>query len=209
MTDLREQYARIIDPKAWVPVIFSGDPDWHPDDQRLEQNRSLAKADAILALLPQPAVPEGFVLVPREPDEDLIRAMNDGYRSVRRQGASGMSIDAQWRAEYGPEIAAYRALLAASPSPPDHIGEANEMVPSPPAETWRPIETAPRDGTRVDLFGRSAGLTAGPWRITDCWFSIGKWWRDDFEHGDDQSRSQVHRPTHWMPLPTPPKDEDR
>jgi hypothetical protein len=63
------------------------------------------------ALLPQPM--EGWVMLPCEPDEDLIRAMNDGYRSVRRQGASGMSIDAQWRAEYGPEIAAYRALLAA------------------------------------------------------------------------------------------------
>lgn len=47
----REAVARIIDPGAFARHVFSGDPDWHPDDDRLRKNNALAKADAILALL--------------------------------------------------------------------------------------------------------------------------------------------------------------
>lgn len=61
---------------------------------------------------------------------------------------------------------------------------------------WQPIEIAPKDGTEVLLFGDrfdSAYLCAfhdGEWkyakRYPDCW---------------DLNR----HPTHWMPLPDPPK----
>jgi hypothetical protein len=66
---------------------------------------------------------------------------------------------------------------------------------------WQPIETAPKDGTRVDLwcipsFGHSG-------RVSDCWFSIGKWWMDD-AFGND-CRSEVANAVHWMPVPEPPK----
>lgn len=73
-------------------------------------------------------------------------------------------------------------------------------------EGWRPIETAPKDGTKVDLWCRAPGLSAGSGRVPDCWFSAGRWWAYD-EHGDDQCRSQVHNATHWRPLPPPPQDQ--
>lgn len=73
-------------------------------------------------------------------------------------------------------------------------------------EEWRPIDTAPKDGTPVDLWCQPTGISTGPGRVTDCWFSGGNWWQYD-EHGDDQCRSGVHNATHWMPLPPPPSKE--
>jgi len=71
---------------------------------------------------------------------------------------------------------------------------------------WEPIETAPKDGTAVDLW-------VGGERVSDCeWINnydgfcrfkddgdCGMAWvRVDHEHGT---------PTHWMPLPQPPTTE--
>ena len=52
----REGVARIIDPRAFKPTIFSGDPDWHPGDDNLRRINALTKADAILALSQQDQV---------------------------------------------------------------------------------------------------------------------------------------------------------
>lgn len=69
-------------------------------------------------------------------------------------------------------------------------GTASEMEPV----GWQPIETAPKDGTQVQVFCPTyfqgkGGIT---WAV---WLNGG--WLD----------AQVRRcdPTHWMPLPTPPK----
>lgn len=82
--------------------------------------------------------------------------------------------------------------------------------------TWQDIETAPRDGTFVDLWRKDHG------RLADCywgrpshecgesgqycdsdWHSLDEGWVDGtFDHlipGDDI--------THWMPLPSPPSKE--
>ena len=67
--------------------------------------------------------------------------------------------------------------------------------------TWQPIETAPRDGTRVLVWGRheSRGYADGvsvavhvPTATPphDLWAA----------HG-----GLVHGATHWMPLPEPPQ----
>ena len=64
---------------------------------------------------------------------------------------------------------------------------------------WQPIDTAPRDGTRVLLtiqYGVRQRLEIGYWgrglsRETGSW-------RFHRVHNDD-------RPTHWMPLPAPPE----
>ena len=55
--------------------------------------------------------------------------------------------------------------------------------------TWQPIETAPRDGTRVLVYERDAALGA----ISLNWVDQDGWW--------------LGHPTHWMPLPTPPEDK--
>jgi hypothetical protein len=59
---------------------------------------------------------------------------------------------------------------------------------------WQPIETAPRDGTRVlivraqEMGGGSLGMRVG----------IGKWKSGKWQGDCTQA------PTHWMPLPEPP-----
>ncbi len=62
---------------------------------------------------------------------------------------------------------------------------------------WKPIGTAPHDGMEVLVFGNGSYAVA-------CW--NGEEWRDMGDigwagmYGDDGNQ-----PTHWMPLPEPPK----
>jgi len=64
---------------------------------------------------------------------------------------------------------------------------------------WQPIETAPRDGTRVLLSKvGSTEVVSGYWNgiryediPVDEWLTAPGGWR--------------RQPTHWMPLPEPPK----
>jgi hypothetical protein len=63
---------------------------------------------------------------------------------------------------------------------------------------WRPIETAPRDGTEVLLYTTAFN---GEWIVVQgAYFSSPKQIDDGWEtafgfHGE---------PTHWQPLPPPP-----
>jgi hypothetical protein len=74
---------------------------------------------------------------------------------------------------------------------------------------WKPMSTAPKDGGQIDLWCRAVGLSSGSYgRVPDCWFSAGKWWRQDEQYGDDHGRSEVHNATHWMDRPHPPRHYD-
>lgn len=57
---------------------------------------------------------------------------------------------------------------------------------------WQPIETAPKDGTIVDL------LTKDGVRVTD------EWWKEDDGEGFWSCLLPDDEFTHWMPLPAPP-----
>ena len=80
--------------------------------------------------------------------------------------------------------------------------------------TWQPIETAPKDGTKIVIWAErydfcpiaqwSSGPDVSGWSF-DAFSSpcascedgfIG--WNEDIEDG--------FMPTHWMPLPEPPKE---
>ncbi len=64
---------------------------------------------------------------------------------------------------------------------------------------WQPIETAPKDGSVILLWGRY-------WSDSQGWFPAplqGQWNRDRWEAVWRYSFGV--RPTHWMPLPEPPK----
>ena len=78
---------------------------------------------------------------------------------------------------------------------------------------WRPIETAPKDGTWIDLWLEVTPLNDGSvWggsrRLVDCSYEDGQW----TEHtcgrcttGHSPAVNYAHeRVTHWMPLPEPP-----
>ena len=67
---------------------------------------------------------------------------------------------------------------------------------------WQPIETAPKDGTVIDLWihypehDRNARAADVRWNA-----DVGEW-----QHGNFHLGQYMHRPTptHWMPLPPPP-----
>jgi hypothetical protein len=59
---------------------------------------------------------------------------------------------------------------------------------------WQPIETAPKDGTRV-----LACLVGDTFPFLT--FSFGGQWIDD----DTQGEVIYPPPTHWQPLPKPPE----
>ena len=66
---------------------------------------------------------------------------------------------------------------------------------------WQPIDTAPKDGTRVLLtdgkftqIGLWCQWLSVPGNPEEWFYEGGRGWND---------------PTHWMPLPTPPLEEAR
>ena len=61
----------------------------------------------------------------------------------------------------------------------------------PHPQGWRPIETAPKDDTEVLVLCEDGGILIG------CHCGV-KWWIE-------QTRFEERKPTHWMPLPEPPK----
>lgn len=67
--------------------------------------------------------------------------------------------------------------------------------------TWITIETAPKDGTKIDVIDRYGN------RTTDVWFSAKgnwlHWWESDF--GGMAQVGLTIPPTHWMPIPAPPE----
>jgi Protein of unknown function (DUF551) len=67
---------------------------------------------------------------------------------------------------------------------------------------WRPIETAPKDGTEVDLWCINQSALSSSGRATDCHYHCGEW----LKYGDSAEVGwfAVHNATHWMPLPAPP-----
>lgn len=60
---------------------------------------------------------------------------------------------------------------------------------------WRPIETAPRDGTVLLV-----------WRESERGYDHARMGTDWFEGGVWQRSRRLMPPTHWMPLPSPPED---
>ena len=61
---------------------------------------------------------------------------------------------------------------------------------SPAVSSWRPIETAPTDGTSVLVYEKGT--------IYMCWYNIARnQWRDD-------RGVPIFAATHWMAVPEPP-----
>jgi len=73
------------------------------------------------------------------------------------------------------------------------IEESRYICASCKRPLWQPIETAPVDDTDILVFSEGLVWVASSYH--------GMWW---FEKRDDISLSE---PTHWMPLPEPPRHE--
>ena len=74
---------------------------------------------------------------------------------------------------------------------------------------WKPIETAPKDGTKILVYGLFAGEiigTSGEQTIGVAFWDGG---RSDYVNfhwkaANTDAYAGWWRPTHWMPLPDPP-----
>lgn len=65
-------------------------------------------------------------------------------------------------------------------------------------DTWRNIDTAPKDGTSI-LVG------CGPYIAVAFWDEEGAYWALDDGHDYRPAlRRELAQPTHWMPTPMPP-----
>lgn len=68
---------------------------------------------------------------------------------------------------------------------------------------WQPIETAPKDGTKVLLWEAGHAPYVGSRDDQDD-----EWWTDE-DWANDAARCFPPRcnPSHWMPLPPPPTNQ--
>ena len=76
---------------------------------------------------------------------------------------------------------------------------------------WQPIETAPKDGIAVLLYAEREGWEGMPRIVCGLYGGLGPRWTiygcGPTRHGEQWLDTCV--PTHWMPLPEPPKDTDQ
>jgi len=66
---------------------------------------------------------------------------------------------------------------------------------------WKPIETAPKDGTACLIYTEMGEMYLAYW---DVWPMVSGW-----VIGYDQTPDNRIRPTHWMPLPKPPTTQQK
>jgi len=81
---------------------------------------------------------------------------------------------------------------------------------------WMPIETAPKDGTEIDLwFSDAADAFYGGYRICNCWWSVvDGYWYGPRGAPARHLGNQAGRLTHWRyaperPLPAPPAAQEK
>ena len=78
---------------------------------------------------------------------------------------------------------------------------ASQAATKPAGGEWLPIESAPRDGSRILLTGWH-GKDVKLWRGV----GYGHFYKpgNRFEYDGYQFGNPDHQPTHWQPLPAPP-----
>ena len=64
------------------------------------------------------------------------------------------------------------------------------------SDEWKPIETAPKDGTEILMWSQYDGIVVGHYSKSV--------WADGWIIYDARSDTIELHPTHWMPLPQPP-----
>lgn len=70
---------------------------------------------------------------------------------------------------------------------------------------WQPIETAPKDGSEVDLWTANGRVPDAKWNAKRS-----RW--EEWGLGGFEQMTWVdvdYPPTHWMPLPNPPEQDQR
>lgn len=123
--------------------------------------------------------------------EEIVEVMAEAINAedARRDGMPLKKLEAEPR-DFRHALA--HAALAAL--------EENGLVLS---EGWRPIETAPKDGTNLIVFTGIVQLAA--WRKDDNMTEEpAQWLADAIDWNSRGWASQKLKPTHWRELPAPP-----
>jgi hypothetical protein len=76
---------------------------------------------------------------------------------------------------------------------------ASPVVAEPREAGWRPIETAPKDGTRI--LGWCYDEVETLYWCESVWVTAGGAWVSE----EARSDTMEYLPTHWLPLPAPPR----
>lgn len=82
---------------------------------------------------------------------------------------------------------------------------------APATNSWRPIESAPRDGTQVRLWRPEIEEeTIGSFRVDEGYSGDEKpgWFDNTYDDYSCGYASTPLSPTHWMPLAAPPTKEE-
>ena len=74
---------------------------------------------------------------------------------------------------------------------------------------WQPIETAPKDGTEILLLKeiRWVNGDSKDGRIGNGYWIAPYWFEQKTEIWRSRIDTWIDAPTHWMPLPEPPKKD--
>lgn len=116
-------------------------------------------------------------------------------------------MDGVWQGE-GAERA--RDAIEALKSLQGKQGEAQEALDRlmMQCQGWQPIETAPRDGTTVSLYAKD-NHGEQHWIPKSQYTTMTDFIGNEYKGWTNLRRDFLEKkPTHWMPLPTPPKGKD-
>ena len=72
---------------------------------------------------------------------------------------------------------------------------------------WQPIDTAPKDGTEILVYGIATGELGGVHEKPETW-KVSWFFKNWSLCGGEGYVVWVDSPTHWMPLPAPPANGD-
>lgn len=71
---------------------------------------------------------------------------------------------------------------------------------------WMPIESAPKDKSVLLLMGGKFP-SVGQWDSQPFNYRAHPYWRSERGHIFGKTWDRENQPTHWMPLPEPPKEK--
>lgn len=148
------------------------------------------------------ALLRGAACVPKEPSLGMTAA---GYKDLG--GCVGSCGEAS-PPEYSDINDCFTAMLAATP--PAYAEALAAVLDGYEAMQWRPIETAPKDGTRILLYYPASNdlgydrTVAGRWDIDRFSSRPKPYWTNDLERMLGVRVLRAFPPSHWMPLPAAP-----
>lgn len=87
---------------------------------------------------------------------------------------------------------------------------AQHLADAFPADRWMPIESAPKDGRMPILLGHPRyDPVVGWWLASENRWALASYTNGQYMGHFAGMRSEIFRPTHWMPLPPPSSEEAR